>query len=62
MENRSVNSDLELFTRPLEWDTRTTISKIYSPVLFGGFGFCLAVLTNYFQRRPMLSGMFQYLT
>nr|CAH0101704.1 unnamed protein product [Daphnia galeata] len=34
MENPSTYSDLELFTRELTWDTRTTISKLYSPSFF----------------------------
>lgn len=57
MENPSTHSDLELFTRELRWDTRTTISKLYSPVFFGAFGFGVAVLTNYFQRKPIFSGI-----
>ena len=85
MENPSTYSDLELFTRELTWDTRTTISKLYSPSFFGALGFGLvtiipfitiiqkilifyfmylcilfiysiALATNYFQRRPIMSG------
>ena len=56
MENPSTYSDLELFTRELTWDTRTTISKLYSPSFFGALGFGIALATNYFQRRPIMSG------
>lgn len=58
MENSSTHSDLELFTRTLNWDTRPTISKIYSPVFFGGVGFGVALLANFLQRRPVMSGMY----
>lgn len=51
-----MQSDLELFTRNLTWDSRTTISKLYSPTFFGALGFGVAVILNYFQRRPIMSG------
>ncbi|KAI9555966.1 hypothetical protein GHT06_018523 [Daphnia sinensis] len=57
MENPSTHSDLELFTRNLTWDSRTTISKLYSPTFFGGLGFATAIIMNYFQRRPIMSGI-----
>lgn len=57
MENPSTHSDLELFTRPLTWDTQPTISKIYTPFVFGGIGFGIAILANFLQRKPVMSGM-----
>ncbi|EFX69421.1 hypothetical protein DAPPUDRAFT_329128 [Daphnia pulex] len=57
MENPSTHSDLELFTRELTWDTRTTINRLFSPTFFGAMGFGMALAMNYFQRRPMMSGI-----
>lgn len=56
MENPTTHSDLELFTRTLNWDTRSTISKIYAPAVFGAFGFGIALVSNFFQRKPLMSG------
>ena len=58
VEKSSTTSDLELFTREINWDTRPTLSKIFTPAFFGGFGFSLAIFHNLLQRRPVLSGKF----
>merc|ERR1711946_50786 len=55
--NSSTSSDLELFTREINWDTRPTISKTFVPSFFSGFGFSLALFYNLLQRRPVLSGI-----
>ena len=56
VRNPPTNSELELFTRELTWDTRRTLSKVYAPMWMGGMGFVLACATNWFNRKPMLSG------
>jgi|ERR1711911_165108 len=56
-EQPTHNSDLELFTREITWDTRPTISKLWSPLAFGILGFSLAAGANFFARRPVMSGI-----
>jgi len=56
-QNSSTASDLELFTRELNWDTRPTVSKIFTPAFFGAVGFSMALVHNLLQRRPVMSGI-----
>ena len=57
-EKSSTTSDLELFTREINWDTRPTLNKFFMPAFFAGLGFSVALLHNMLQRRPVLSGKF----
>lgn len=57
LENPSTKSALELFTREITWDSRPTLSKFYSPAIFAVFGFAFASGINFFQRKPVLSGI-----
>merc|ERR1711911_15150 len=41
----------------ITWDTRPTISKLWSPLAFGILGFSLAAGANFFARRPVMSGI-----
>ena len=59
LENPSTKSALELFTREITWDSRPTLSKFYSPAIFAVFGFAFASGINFFQRKPVLSGIIQ---
>ena len=59
MEEKPTTSDLELFTREITWDTKPTLSKFYSPLAFGAIGFGIALATNFYARRPLISGMYK---